>query len=148
MRPNSFNPASRVGLVPSLGRSWGQGMPIIPTVRCSNLTNSVGFYTQALDFVLSDSTLDLNDPGFCALSRDGSWLYLSSHSGDGEFGQAVVVTVNDLDSLFQAFKLRGLASPKDRTSPVHEAPVDQTWGTRELYVDDPDGNTMRFVQNR
>jgi hypothetical protein len=30
---------------------------------------------------------------------------------------------------------------------VHEGPVDQTWGTREFYVDDPDGNTLRFVQH-
>jgi hypothetical protein len=29
---------------------------------------------------------------------------------------------------------------------VHEGPLDQTWGTREFYVDDPDGNTIRFVQ--
>jgi catechol 2,3-dioxygenase-like lactoylglutathione lyase family enzyme len=121
-------------------------MPIIPTVRCSNLANSVEFYTNVLDFVLTGTTVDLDDPGFCALSRDGYWLYLSSHSGDGEFGQAIVVTVNDLDSLFQTLKSRGLVLPKDRISPVHEAPTDQTWGTRELYVDDPDGNTVRFVQ--
>lgn len=121
-------------------------MPIIPTVRCSSLGNSVDFYTKVLDFVPTEPTVDLDDPGFCALSRDGSWLYLSSHSGDGEFGQAIVVTVSDLDSLFLAFKSRGLVSPTDRVSPVHEAPTDQTWGTRELYVDDPDGNTVRFVQ--
>ena len=29
---------------------------------------------------------------------------------------------------------------------VHEGPIDQTWGTREFYVDDPDGNTLRFTQ--
>jgi hypothetical protein len=28
---------------------------------------------------------------------------------------------------------------------VHAAPVDQTWGTREFYVSDPDGNTLRFT---
>jgi hypothetical protein len=29
---------------------------------------------------------------------------------------------------------------------VHEGPIEQTWGTREFYVDDPDGNTLRFTQ--
>lgn len=29
---------------------------------------------------------------------------------------------------------------------VHEGPIDQTWSTREFYVDDPDGNTLRFTQ--
>ena len=121
-------------------------MPIIPTVPCSNLGNSVKFYTSVLDFVRAEPASELNDPGFCALYRDGSWLYLSSHSGDGEFGQAIVVTVSDLDSLFVAMKSRGLVPPSDGTSPVHESPIDQTWGVREFYVDDPDRNTVRFVQ--
>jgi hypothetical protein len=30
---------------------------------------------------------------------------------------------------------------------VHAGPIDQTWGTREFYVDDPDGNTLRFTQH-
>ena len=25
-------------------------------------------------------------------------------------------------------------------------PIDQSWGTREFYVDDPDGNTLRFIE--
>jgi catechol 2,3-dioxygenase-like lactoylglutathione lyase family enzyme len=29
---------------------------------------------------------------------------------------------------------------------VHRRPVDQTWGTREFYVDDPADNTLRFTQ--
>ena len=41
---------------------------------------------------------------------------------------------------------RGLQSPGNPNSPVHESPIDQTWGTREFYVDDPDGNTLRFTQ--
>lgn len=31
-------------------------------------------------------------------------------------------------------------------SPVHQGPIDQTWDTREFYVDDPDGNTLAFTQ--
>ena len=29
---------------------------------------------------------------------------------------------------------------------VHEGPIDQSWGTREVYGDDPDGNTLRLTQ--
>jgi len=29
---------------------------------------------------------------------------------------------------------------------VHLGPVDQTWGTREFYVTDLEGNTLRFMQ--
>ena len=28
--------------------------------------------------------------------------------------------------------------------PIHIAPVDQTWGMRDLYLRDPDGNSVRF----
>jgi uncharacterized glyoxalase superfamily protein PhnB len=79
------------------------------------------------------------------LTRAGDALFLSTGSGDGEFGQAVVVTTEDVDSLFQTFLARGLVPPA-RESPVHHGPVNQTWGTREFYVDDPDGNTLRFTQ--
>ena len=34
----------------------------------------------------------------------------------------------------------------DAPKVVHEGPVDQTWNTREFYVEDPDGNTLRFTQ--
>jgi hypothetical protein len=27
-------------------------------------------------------------------------------------------------------------------------PTDQTWGNREMYVQDPDGNTLRFLMIR
>ena len=82
------------------------------------------------------------------LDRDGWRVMLSSHRGDGEFGQAIVVSVPDVDALWQRFRARGLQPPGRPESPVHEGPLDQTWGTREFYVDDPDGNTLRFVQDR
>ena len=51
----------------------------------------------------------------------------------------------DIDALFQKFVSRGLV-PLQRDSPVHHGPVEQSWGTREFYVDDPDGNTLVFTQ--
>ncbi|HKD17662.1 MAG TPA: VOC family protein [Thermoanaerobaculia bacterium] len=123
-------------------------MAIIPTVRCSNMRESVAFYTGVLDFVRVDGDDRLDDPSFTALRRGGDFLYLSSHSGDGEFGQAIVIEVGDVDAAFRALLRRGWRTPGNADSPVHEGPVDQTWGTREFYVDDPDGNTLRFTQQR
>ena len=119
-------------------------MPIIPTVRCGNLSTSVGFYTRVLDFVLADDGA-LDDPGFAILTRNSDILFLSSHAGDGSFGQAIVVTTDDAGALFRRFLDRGLVPP-ERDSPVHHGPTEQSWGTLEFYVDDPDGNTLRFVQ--
>jgi catechol 2,3-dioxygenase-like lactoylglutathione lyase family enzyme len=118
-------------------------MAIIPTVRCSDIRRSLDFYLNVLDFRLADGS-DSVDFGFAALTRAGDPLFLSTGSGDGEFGQAIVVMTEDVDALFQKFLARGLTIPDK--GPVHTSPVDQTWGTREFYVDDPDGNTLRFTQ--
>ena len=121
-------------------------MAIIATVRCSRMGQSLAFYTTVLDFELVEGADDLADPAFCVLGRGGDRLFLSSHRGDGEFGQAVVITTEYLDALFRKFQERGLRTPGNPNSPVHEGPIDQTWGTREFYVDDPDGNTLRFTE--
>lgn len=121
-------------------------MAIIPTVRCRRMKASLAFYTQVLDFECVEAGED--DPSFSVLVREGAPLFLSSHGGDGVFGQAVVVTTDDVDGVFRKFRTRGLTTPGNPEAPklVHEGPLEQTWGTREFYVDDPDGNTLRFTQ--
>ena len=122
-------------------------MAIIPTVRCRNMETSIAFYTNVLDFDCVEHGGD-GDPTFSVLMRAGSLLILSSHGGDGTFGQAICVVTDSVDALFHRFRARGLKTPGNPDAPtaVHEGPIDQSWGTRELYVDDPDGNTLRFVE--
>ena len=123
-------------------------MAIIPTVRCRNMRRSLAFYTGVLDFEHLGGDDELDDPCFCCVVRDGDQLWLSSHGGDGQFGQAIVVTTDNVDALFRKFRERGLQTPGNPDAPeaVHEGPIDQSWGTREFYVDDPDHNTLRFTQ--
>src|SRR5262245_28311771 len=123
-------------------------MAIIPIVRCRNTKTSVAFYTGVLDFERIGGDDDLADPSHSVLSRGQDQLILSSHRGDGEFGQALVVTIHYVDALCRKFRERGLITPGNPNAPeqVHEGPIEQSWGTREFYVDDPDGNTLRFVQ--
>ncbi|WP_298128059.1 VOC family protein [Brevundimonas sp.] len=121
-------------------------MAIIPTVRSHNIARSVDFYTRVLDFEVRREWSELTDPGFAWLTRQGDVLQLSSHGGDGVAGQALVIDVAEVDSLFETFRARGLDPSSRPESPVHQGPVDQTWGTREFYVDDPDGNSLRFTQ--
>jgi catechol 2,3-dioxygenase-like lactoylglutathione lyase family enzyme len=143
----------RVRLIKSQRTFWRRNqsidMAILATVRCRNMKASLVFYTSVLDFDCVEADPDPVDPSFSVLSRNGDRLLLSSHTGDGEFGQVIVVTTDDVDALFRKFRTRGLRTPGNPDSPqqVHEGPIDQTWGTREFYVDDPDGNTLRFTQN-
>ncbi len=123
-------------------------MAIIPTVRCSRMKASIAFYTKVLDFEYVQGDDDNSDPSFSVLMREGDSIFLSSHRGDGTYGQAVAVLVDDVNALFHKFRDRGLKTPGNPDAPeeVHQGPIDQSWGTREFYVDDPDGNTLRFTQ--
>jgi catechol 2,3-dioxygenase-like lactoylglutathione lyase family enzyme len=118
-------------------------MNIIPIMKCRDLEASVHFYTDILDFKVLNPEPEIS---YILLIRDGARLDLSTNSGDGVFGNRVNIIVNNVDALFQKFIRRGLNTSNKQESPVHHGPVDQTWGMREFYVDDPDGNTLRFGQ--
>ena len=123
-------------------------MAIIATLRCRSMRQALAFYCTILDFERVDGDVALDDPSFSVLTRDGGVLHLSSHRGDGVFGTVVAITTTDVDALFRTLRARGIQTPGNPDAPAecHEGPLDQTWGTRELYVNDPDGNTLRFVQ--
>lgn len=123
-------------------------MTLVPTVKCRAMGEALAFYTGLLDFRHVGTWPEAGDPSFSVLTRGGHELHLSSHCGDGVFGQAVAVLVDDADALFATFVARGLDPAARPDSPVHQAPLDQSWGTREFYVDDPSGNTIRFIQRR
>jgi catechol 2,3-dioxygenase-like lactoylglutathione lyase family enzyme len=77
------------------------------------------------------------DPCYMGLTRDGVWLHVSSFSGDGVAGGAVFLLVEDVDALHAELVAKGVR--------VALEPTDQTWGNREMYVEDADGNSIRFV---
>ena len=122
-------------------------MAIVPVLHCRSMQAALAFYTQILDFELVGGDGRREDPAYSVLARRGGYLILSSHSGDSRAGQAVVVTSDDVDADWRQFRAAGLVPAKQAAeSPVHAGPLEQSWGTREFYVDDPDGNTLRFTQ--
>ncbi len=116
---------------------------IVPVLKCGNMQESLSFYTRVLDFEM--------EPGSTAespvieLNRGKAGIQLSVLEGDGAFGSAVNIVTENVDELFKKFMARGLDPSHKKDSPVHQGPLNQTWGTREFYVDDPDGNTLRFI---
>jgi len=124
--------------------TWEASMAIIPVLRCSRIKPSIDFYTKVLDFTLADDD-ELKDPAFVFLRRAGDLLVLSSYGHGPGARSVVMVLTEDVDPLFGKFLGRGLRPAKPE-SPVHQGPTNQTWGTREFYVDDPDGNTLAFTQ--
>jgi len=122
-------------------------MSIAPFFRCSQIKRSLNFYTNLLDFVVVQAP-DPDPASFMSmyayLKREGSYLHLSEHAGDGVFGSVIYVEVKALDEVYEAFLSNGLTTQSE--SGITMEPVQQTWGMREFYVADPDGNRIRFGQ--
>jgi catechol 2,3-dioxygenase-like lactoylglutathione lyase family enzyme len=121
-------------------------MKIVPVIKSSDLKRSLHFYTAILDFEHKwpgDEEREMAN-GVVDLTKDGAGLQLSRHAGDGVFGSVNRVFVDDVDERYATFRARGLDTTQRPESPIHRAPVDQTWGLREFGVTDPDGNNLCF----
>jgi catechol 2,3-dioxygenase-like lactoylglutathione lyase family enzyme len=120
-------------------------MSVVPGIRCTDMARSLAFYTGVLDFRLKYRGQSHEDV-VIDIVNEVAELQLSVLRGDGAFCSATNIGVMDVDGVFRMYVARGLDASKRPDSPVHQGPVDQTWGKREFYVTDPDGNTLRFGQ--
>ena len=119
-------------------------MKMVPIFRCTDMRKAIAFYTSVLDFRLYDGDSE-NDVVVTLVNADAA-LTLTTLEGDQKIGIAANVLVTGIDDLFKKYKSRGLDTSTRQHSPVHQSPIDQSWGSREFYVTDDDGNTLRFVQ--
>jgi uncharacterized glyoxalase superfamily protein PhnB len=113
----------------------------IPLLRVSNAAAAEDFYCNRLGFrkeFVYRSDDSKPEPCYLGLTRDRIWLHVSSFSGDGIPGCVVNFMVEDVDLLYMQLLAQGVS--------IESGPVDQSWGTRELYVRDVDGNSIRFIQ--
>jgi catechol 2,3-dioxygenase-like lactoylglutathione lyase family enzyme len=111
----------------------------IPVLHMTDADATEVFYCRLLGFRREfevPASRTKRDPCYMGLVRGGAAIHLSSHAGDGVAGGAVYFLSDDVDALHAEFAARNV--------PIHVGPVDQTWGMRELYVRDPDGNSVRF----
>ena len=120
-------------------------MKVVPIFKVRNLKQAVAFYTGVLDFELMYPG-DADSDWGAELINGSAELILTVIESDSLFGSVVNVWVDDVDSLFAKYLQRGLDTSAKPNSPVHQRPTDQTWGTREFYVTDADGNTLRFCR--
>ncbi|WP_254506721.1 bleomycin resistance protein [Anatilimnocola floriformis] len=114
----------------------------IPVLHVSSSIAAEQFYCAGLGFrqTFAYRPDELRaDPCYLGLVRDGVVLHLSSFSGDGVAGGVINFLVTDVDALHAEFVARGV--------PIALEPTDQTWGNREMYVKDADGNSIRFVRS-
>lgn len=121
-------------------------MKMIPLFRCTSMKDAIAFYTGVLDFELKESGAGADDWVVLLVNGEAE-LMLTVLEGDQPLRTAANVRTDNIDALFKKYLSRGLDTSHKRESPVHQGPPNQTWGTREFYVTDKDGNTLRFTEN-
>ena len=77
------------------------------------------------------------DPRYPGVARDGFWLHLQSYRPERAGMTDAFLWVADVDRLHDELSARGAV--------VQLPPTDQTWGTRETGIRDPDGNVLVFA---
>ena len=112
----------------------------IPLLHVSDPVASEKFYCDKLGFQKTFVYCPFGESGPCyfGLERDGIRIHLSSFPEDGKPGSAVVLITDDVDALYKEFTLKNTI--------IDLTPTDQSWGNREMYIKDPDENSIRFTQ--
>ena len=113
----------------------------IPVLHVTSSGMAEEFYCERLGFQQDFAYRPFGgvDPCYMGLTRDDVEVHVSSFSGDGVAGGVVFLGVADVDALHEELKARGVV--------INLEPTNQSWGwgNREMYVRDPDGNSIRFV---
>lgn len=107
------------------------------------MKEAIAFYTGVLDFTLKDPYASPED-SVINLVIDDVEIQLTTHESKSLFGSVINLRVDDVDGLFKKYIERGLDISGKENSHAHQGPINQSWGMREFYVTDTDGNTLRF----
>ena len=113
----------------------------IPLLHVTDSIAAERFYCAQLGFrLVSRYRPDPQraDPAYLTIVRDEAVMHVSSFAGDGVAGGVASLIVDDVDAFHREFAARGVT--------IDLVPTDQTWGNREMYVKDADGNCLRFQQ--
>jgi catechol 2,3-dioxygenase-like lactoylglutathione lyase family enzyme len=118
---------------------WAPGIPIF---RMFDEALTKEFYVDFLGFtIVFEHRFDANAPLYMGVVLGDCAINLSGHFGDATPGSAVRIETTPLAQ----YCLRFVGSTYKFARPG--LPNDQTWGCRELTIDDPSGNKLTFFEN-
>ena len=115
----------------------------IPVLHVTNSMASERYYSESLGFTRRFAYRPDDpkpDPCYMGFERDNVVFHISSFLGDGVLGGVATFIVDDLDALH--------AELSERKVLIDVEPTNQSWDNREMYLRDPDGNSIRFVQGK
>jgi uncharacterized glyoxalase superfamily protein PhnB len=112
----------------------------IPVIAVSDSARAESYYCGVLGFQKMSAyppNATQPDPRYIAIVRDGVWLHLQSYKPERAGMTDAFLWVSDVDRLYDEVSARGAL--------VQLPPTEQTWGTRETGIRDPDGNVLVFA---
>jgi catechol 2,3-dioxygenase-like lactoylglutathione lyase family enzyme len=118
-------------------------MKVIPVIRCSDISKSLTFYTDILDFEIKQNRKTVRER---AVTIQNGVAEMQLSASDGIFGNHVNIRVDNIDRLFKKYVKRGLQISNSNGTHANDRVAEQPHSVREFHVNDPDGNTLRFIQ--
>ena len=113
-----------------------------PILRIFDEAKAREFYVDFLGFKVDwEHRFEPELPLYMQVSKDDCIIHLSEHFGDGSPGVHLRIEVSKLD----AFQESLIAKHYKNAGPGVE---DTPWGTREMTISDPFGNSLTFVASR
>jgi uncharacterized glyoxalase superfamily protein PhnB len=116
----------------------------VPILGVARSEEAEAFYCGKLGFRRNFAyrpAADRLDPCYMGIARDEVLLVISSFPPDGPPGSRTVqIFVEDVSRLHDELASSGV----DSLTSI----VDQEWGTLDMWVRDPDGNTITFSQSK
>ena len=110
----------------------------VPVLRIFDVAKAREFYLDFLGFVVDWEHRHADDlPLYMQVSRGGLTLHLTEHHGDACPGSSVYVYATGLEALHAEVSSKAYRYNRPGLQ-------DQPWGMRELTVQDPFGNRLRF----
>lgn len=112
---------------------------VIPILRIFDLASAKRFYLDYLGCTLDWQEGRPDGPTYIQVSREDLVLHLSTHHDDGTPGGAVLIEINDVETLHRELdqKEYGFLNPGLEPAPG---------GGREMQLIDPFSNRLRFFE--
>ena len=113
--------------------------PPVPILRILDEEKARGFYVEFLGFKIDwEHRFDPGAPLYMQVSKDGCVLHLSEHHGDATPGSAMRIETTGLELFHRELT-------EKRYKYARPGINDTPWGTRDMPIKDPFGNTLTFT---
>jgi len=111
-----------------------------PVFRIFSVDKAREFYIDYLGFNVDfEHRFGENFPLYMGISRNGITLHLSEHHGDATPGSTAYIRITGIDELFAELQAKDYRYLKPGLQTMD-------WGTKELWLTDPFGNSLRFSE--